>query len=139
LVAQTGAVLDVVCARHPHALVWYLTGDKRLGKAARTALASVDAGTNQAAISVMVLAEIMYLEEKHRVKVELNELLRQLRSNENYRIASMALGTLLAAKRIDEVPELFDRMIAATALEAHAVLLTRDPVFKELEAVKTEW
>ena len=35
-----------------HALVWYVTADKRLGKHAKAALASVDEGAHQAVISV---------------------------------------------------------------------------------------
>jgi len=55
-----------------HALVWYLTADKQLGKQAKAALASVDAGRHQAVIPVIVLAEIMYLEEHGRIQVKLN-------------------------------------------------------------------
>jgi len=51
-----------------HALVWYVTADKRLGKRAQAALASVDEGAHRAVVSILVLAKIMYLEERGRVK-----------------------------------------------------------------------
>ena len=122
-----------------HTLVWYLTADKRLGKHAKAALASVDAGANTAVISVMVLAEIMYLEEKGRIQIKLNELIKDLQANENYSIAPLTLDIVLAAKQITEVSELFDRMIAATAAANNAVLLTKDSVFRDLKTVKTTW
>ncbi len=122
-----------------HALVWYLTADKRLGKGARAALASVDNGSAHAIIPVMVLAEVMYLEEKGRVSFDLGKLIANLQGNANYSMASLTLEMVLVAKRLPEVPELFDRMIAATALANDAVLVTRDPVFDNLKAVKTVW
>jgi PIN domain nuclease of toxin-antitoxin system len=122
-----------------HALVWYLTADKRLGKGARSALASVDNGSDHAIIPVIVLAEVMYLEEKGRIKFDLNKLMANLQGNENYSIAPLTLDVVLAAKHLPEVPELFDRMIAATAIVNDAVLVTRDPVFDELKTVKTVW
>jgi PIN domain nuclease of toxin-antitoxin system len=122
-----------------HALVWYLTADKQLGKQAKAALASVDAGSERAIIPVLVLAEIMYLEEKGRIRIKLNELVEYLQSNENYSMAPLTLSIVLAAKSLHRIPELFDRMIAATALEHDAVLLTRDSVFHNLSTVKIAW
>lgn len=122
-----------------HALVWYVTADKQLGKYAKSALASVDAGKNQAVIPVIVLAEMMYLEERERIKVRLNVLIEHLRSNPNYIIAPLTLETVLLAQRIKGVPELFDRMIIATALEYNATLLTRDSVFQGVSEVKILW
>jgi PIN domain nuclease of toxin-antitoxin system len=122
-----------------HALVWYLTADKQLGKQAKAALASVDAGRHQAVIPVIVLAEIMYLEEHGRIQVKLNVLLEYLRSIPTYTIASLTLDTVLIAKTITGVPELFDRMIVATALEHRAFLLSRDPVFRNVRDVQIVW
>lgn len=118
-----------------HALVWYVTADKRIGKQAQAALASVDKGTNQALVPVVVLTEIMYLEEKRRVAIKLDELVENLRANENYSIAPLTLDTLFAAKRLAEIPELFDRAIAATALVHNAILVTRDPIFQNLKTI----
>lgn len=122
-----------------HALIWYVTADKQLGKQAKAALLSVDGGNDQAVIPVVVLAEIMYLEERKRIKVKLNELVEYLESNPNYVIAPLTLGLVLASKRITDVPELFDRMIAATALEYQAILLTCDSVFKNSNEIKIAW
>ncbi len=122
-----------------HALIWYLTADKQLGKQAKAALASVDAGHHHAVIPVIVLAEIMYLEERGRIKVKLDVLVEYVRSIPTYTIASLTLDTVLIARRITGVPELFDRMIVATALEHRALLLSRDPVFRDVRDVKIVW
>jgi PIN domain nuclease of toxin-antitoxin system len=129
----------VIYVPDTHALVWYLTADRRLGNGARSAFVSVDNGPDHAIVPVMVLAEMMYLEEKGRIRIDLAKLITDLQGKENYSIASLTLEMVLAAKRLPEVPELFDRMIAATALVNDAILVTRDPVFDDLKAVKTVW
>ncbi len=122
-----------------HALVWYVTADNRLGKDAYAALQSIDGGTSTGVVSVLVLSEIMYLEQKGRISVKLDELIEKLKTSENYRIVPMTLDTLNRAKQLTDIPELFDRMIAATALEHEGILLTRDSVFTSLPTIKTAW
>jgi PIN domain nuclease of toxin-antitoxin system len=122
-----------------HALVWYLIADKRLGAHAKTALTLIDQGEHQGIISALVLAEIMYLEERGRIQVNLDELIANLRSNANYSIVPFDSEILRSAKKLKNVPELFDRMIAATAIYFGAILLTRDHVFSESRAIKTVW
>lgn len=81
----------------------------------------------------------MLAKERERIKVRLNTLIEYLQSNPNYTIASLTLDTVLLAKRIRGVSELFDRMIVATALEHDAVLLTCDSAFQNVSAVKIVW
>ena len=81
----------------------------------------------------------MHLEEKGRIRIKLSELVEYLQTNENYSIAPLTLNVVLSAKSLHQIPELFDRMIAATSLEYDAVLLTRDPVFHNLSTIKIEW
>ena len=122
-----------------HALLWYVTADKRIGLNASAALSSVDAGENQAAISPLVLAEILYLEEKARIHVKLGALIEQFKTNENYFVAPLTLAIVSNARRIPKVPDLFDRLIAATALTHNAVLLTRDSVFADHSELEILW
>ncbi len=46
---------------------------------------------------------------------------------------------VVAAHRMPNIPELFDRMIATAALVDNAELITRDSVLEGLELVKTIW
>ncbi|MEW5720046.1 MAG: type II toxin-antitoxin system VapC family toxin [Chloroflexota bacterium] len=122
-----------------HALVWYVTADKRLGKRAKAALASVDDGASQAIVSVLILAEIMYLQEHGRIQVNLKDLIARLQSNANYGVVPLDLDTVMTAEKVKQVPELFDRMILATTIKHRAALITRDSVFENTDAVEIIW
>lgn len=122
-----------------HTLVWYLTADQRLGKQALEALASVDRGEARALVPIIVLTEILYLEEKGRILVRLGELLRYLQQHSQYDIVPYNLDLLMAVREIGDIPELHDRIIAATARQYDAIVLTRDPVIAGSSSVKTLW
>ena len=122
-----------------HTLVWYLTADQRLGKQAREALASVDRGEARALIPIIVLTEILYLEEKGRIHIRLEELLRYLQQHSQYNIVPYTLDLLMAVREIGDIPELHDRIIAATARRHDAIVLTRDPAIVGSSSVKTLW
>jgi len=122
-----------------HALVWYLTGDKRLGVSAKAAPERVDDGDAGAVVSVLVLGEVLYLNEKRRIKISVQDIRDVLEENENFQIVPLTWQEIVLAQEIKRVPELFDRMIAATAKRHGAVLLSRDHVFANLEAVETLW
>lgn len=122
-----------------HTLVWYLTADQRLGKQAREALASVDRGEARALIPIIVLTEILYLEEKGRIHIRLEELLRYLQQHSQYNIVPYTLDLLMAIREIGDIPELHDRIIAATARRHDAIVLTRDPAIVGSSSVKTLW
>lgn len=122
-----------------HTLVWYLTADQRLGEQAREALASVDRGEARALIPIIVLTEILYLEEKRRIHIRLEELLRYLQQHSQYDIVPYTLDLLMAVREINDIPELHDRIIAATARRHDAIVLTRDPAIAGSSSVKTLW
>jgi PIN domain nuclease of toxin-antitoxin system len=69
----------------------------------------------------------------------LNDLVARLQSNANYEIVPLDLDIVRIAERIENVPELFDRMILATALRYQAALLSRDAVFQGTDSVEIVW
>jgi len=69
----------------------------------------------------------------------LNDLVARLQSNANYEIVPLDLDIVRIAERIENVPELFDRMILATALRYQAALLSRDSVFQGTDSVEIVW
>lgn len=122
-----------------HALIWYLTGDKRLGAKAKAALVRVDEGKDEAIVPVLVLAEILYLNEKGRIEISVEQIVDVLNDNEGYRIVPLTLDEIVAAQEIKDASELFDRMIAATAQTHKAVLVTRDHVLAKIKGIDTLW
>jgi predicted nucleic acid-binding protein len=113
-----------------HAVIWHLFNDPRLSNSARLYIEQTTVGGNCIAISTITFAEIIYLSERDRIPAEtLPELLKLIDSGESVwievpfnRAIAVAMGQVVRS----QVPELADRMIAATALHLDIPVITRD-------------
>ncbi len=113
-----------------HALIWYLYDDPRLSKKARDMLEKAASSSDQIACSALTLAGILYLQEKERIPSEtFNRLVEALETrNSLLVVAPVTLAVVIAMQNIPrtEVPDLPDRVIAATALQLGVPLISRD-------------
>ena len=73
--------------------------------------------------------EVMYLFEKHRIGIGLLHT-EELLQSRNYQFEPLSLEVLQVASGIDDIPELHDRLIAATARYLDLPLITNDPVIR---------
>ena len=113
-----------------HALIWYLSGDRRLSDPAKQLLAQIANESNQVAISSISLIEITYLAEKGRLASDWPKRVFGLfgeadtlfvEAPVNLEIAKSL--ALLAGSGIADMP---DRIIAATSTYFAVPLITRD-------------
>lgn len=70
--------------------------------------------------------EMLYLFEKNRIDVGLLQT-EELFKSRNYQFEPLSFDILKTAAGIDDVPELHDRLIAATAKYLDLPLITNDP------------
>ncbi|OCY13130.1 MAG: PIN domain protein [Microcystis aeruginosa CACIAM 03] len=108
------AVLDT------HAVIWYLYADQRLSNLARQTIEQIGNSGDTVAVSSITLAEIVYLGEKGRISAQTIERLLIELDRENSILIEIPLArnivvTMGGIERSD-VPDLPDRIIAATAL-----------------------
>ncbi|MEA1864700.1 MAG: PIN domain-containing protein [Euryarchaeota archaeon] len=122
-----------------HALLWYLTCDGRLGRNAEAAYGRVDAGGAVIIIPTVVLAEAMFITEKHRVDIEFIEILKTIERSLNYIIYPMNTAVVLKCHELKAIPELHDRIISATAILLDSVLITKDREITESGEVAVVW
>ncbi len=126
-----------------HALIWHLTEDERLPLACRAVFSDADQSKVQIWIPAIVLVEVIYLVEKSRVSPGLVE--RMLDAVEPPRFGYMvaALDVNVARNLIqiprDVVPDMPDRIIAATAMTLDAPLLTKDGRIRSVPGITTIW
>ena len=70
--------------------------------------------------------EVLYLFEKNRIDVGLLQT-EELFKSRNYQFEPLSFDILKTAAGIDDIPELHDRLIAATAKYLDLPLISNDP------------
>jgi predicted nucleic acid-binding protein len=83
---------------------------RSIGKEARNILAGAEKGKHRIYISVLSLAEIMYLSQKNRIDIDLAETIRIISASDNYRIVDLTPDIVTIANSL-KFYELFDRLI----------------------------
>ncbi len=125
-----------------HAALWYLFADDRLSKAAREAMdAALEAG-DSIALSAISLVEIIYLVDKGRISEQAWQRVREEMGQDAPSLISVPIDERLLPhiQQVprSEVPDLPDRLIAATALMLDLPLVTRDPEIQS-SSIRTIW
>lgn len=125
-----------------HAVIWLLFSPHRLSPDATAALQGAVAAGAPIYVASISLVEIAYLVEKGRLPQEvfdrlINELLRP---DSGLNIVPLDLPITLALQNVarNEVPDMPDRVIAATAIYLGVPLVTRD-LHIRAAAVTTIW
>lgn len=125
-----------------HAVIWYLSGDSRLSANARSMIDLAGADGDQIAFSAITLAEIVYLIEKGRIPGDTYTRLSRAVSSPGAVLAVIPFDETVAGNlyQVDrsKVPDMPDRIIAATALSLGVPLISRDRKI-QVSAVTTVW
>ena len=117
------------------ALIKFMMGQKVFNEQCHQAFLSADQGDSIIIIPAIVLMEILYLFEKNRIKIDILQTEALLQSK-NYQYEPLNLEILKTAADIHDIPELHDRLIAATARYLDIPLITNDPVIRKSEFIK---
>ena len=121
--------MPAVCV-DTHAIVWYLAGDPRLSAKAAATLDQTTAEGEPIYVPSVCLVELTYLIEKGRVPAAARErLVRALDDpGRPCRVAPLdrAVADALEFVSRDEVPDLPDRVVSATAVALRVPLVSRD-------------
>ena len=125
-----------------HAAVWYLTNSPRLSFAAAKALDNASAAGDSILVPSISLVELTYLVEKGRVPAEARKRLVDALAEPDgpYELAPLDGRVAAAVELIDRdvVPDLPDRVIAATARSSGVALVSRDGKIRSSQ-VRTIW
>jgi PIN domain nuclease of toxin-antitoxin system len=113
-----------------HAALWYLFGDQRLSLPAKRFIDQAANSGRKVVLSVISLAEIVYLIEKKRLPFEAYDKLRQALGGFDYVIdeAPLTTGIVEAMRQVPraEVRDMPDRIVAATAVYFGVPVISRD-------------
>ncbi|MBM4038452.1 MAG: type II toxin-antitoxin system VapC family toxin [Planctomycetes bacterium] len=112
---------------------------RRMGERAKAAFEALEAGAATIHVPGIVLAEILYLSERGRLSASVEKVAEYMRRNPNCKEAPLNLAVIQAARAIADIPELHDRLIAATGRLLGLQVITIDPAIQSSEFVGTLW
>jgi PIN domain nuclease of toxin-antitoxin system len=125
-----------------HAIIWYVFGDPRLSMDMRSLIEQATLAGDQIAFSSITLAEIVYLSERDRIpSTTFSDLIRLVESGRSVWVEipfDRSIAHTMQRVSRAEIPELADRMIAATALHLGVPVITRDHKI-EASNIATIW
>ena len=125
------------------AMLWYLSGDRRLSSQARACFRRSRDGYEQILVPSIVLVEAVFILQRQRVASEVIGQLLALPDAADAGIAVYLLTAEIARECASfgpaVIPEMPDRIIAATARYLRLPLLTADPAIAQSELVTVLW
>lgn len=126
-----------------HALIWYIFDVDKLSATALTALEQAVNTGNPIYISAITIIEISYLVEKGRFAEKVLTRILNALDDPNVGIVLVPLDRNISGviRQIDRVtvPDMPDRIIAATAFSLGIPLVTRDLRIQALTTIQTIW
>lgn len=113
-----------------HTAVWYLANDPRLSRSALAFVERIRMLGHEVAVSSISLVELVYLEERGRVASGTVQELKALLDDPGTVLTEVGvngdIAMALARVSRDQVPDMPDRIIAATAVYLGVPVLSRD-------------
>lgn len=121
-----------------HALFWYLTDSKRLGKEARAAFDEAKTGNAFIYIPAIVMAELYFLNRKANPPLDFPAEFWKLEAAGQFHFVPFEAEHVLD---FDQLPslEMHDRIIAGVARRVGAPCLTKDSQIAASGVVPTLW
>lgn len=97
-----------------HALIWHLEGNSLLGAAAKAVTTNPN---SELILPAIALAEAMFIVEKGRCSLtSVDDLLVDVRADSRINIFPLTSGILEESSSLTAIPEIHDRLIAATGM-----------------------
>ncbi|HUY95364.1 MAG TPA: type II toxin-antitoxin system VapC family toxin [Terracidiphilus sp.] len=113
-----------------HTAIWHLFADERLSPAAASTILDAANSRQKIAISSITLVEIVYLVEKGRLPQIAITQLKTALGDPGHVFTEAGLTSAIVESMVqvprEQVPDMPDRVIAATALHLGVPVITRD-------------
>ena len=126
-----------------HSILWYLAKDRRLSRRARSVFQAAKNDRARILVHSIVLVEAIFLMQRQRIPEAQVTKLFELSEDAEASICVVPLD-MAVARAVSEfgpvaIPDMPDRIIAATARALNLPLITVDPIITESEMVEVVW
>ena len=122
-----------------HSLIWFLSDNRSLSTKAREIFEITEKGKNIIVIPTIVLAELFHICEKKNILNLFSEIINKLKTGTNYIVYNLDLDVIIECKNLNKIPEMHDKIIAATTKILGVVLITKDQEIQASAYIKTIW
>ena len=113
------------------------TTSERIGKQAKEIFKNQNQDVHYF-ISIVSLMEILVLSEKHRIPVNLSDVLDKIEKSSRYSVVELTTDIIKTTQTL-KFYELHDRLILSTALWLGIPVISSDMRFKEVKEIKVIW
>lgn len=131
------------CITDTHGLIWYVLNSSELSLTAKNLFISTANSGGNVFVPTISLVEITYLIEKNKFQPALlNRIIARLNNpNAELKPLELTVGIADSLSQIPRtiVPDMPDRIIAATALHLNLPLVTKDNKIQALTTIQTIW
>jgi len=132
----------IVAVADTHSAIWFLSADFRLSSAARNFMQAVEQQGNEIAVSAILLVEMVYLVEKSKIPPQrFSQLAAELDNPGGLFVeipVTLNIARTLSGINVLQIPDMPDRIIAATALALNVPIISRNARIQQ-SALKTIW
>ena len=122
-----------------HALLWWFTNSPKLSSKVSDIFARCEKPENIIFIPSIVIAEALSIFDKKRIAFNFRSLFRKIYESENFVLIALDYPILQKMIDLNDIPELHDKIIVATAKYLNLPLITKDQTLHKLHHVKTVW
>lgn len=122
-----------------HSLIWFLAGEPMLSLKAKEAFEQAEKGLCTIVIPTIILAELLYICEHKGKKQAFFSVLEKIQDGTNYTPYDLDIEVIFSCKGLIKIPELHDKIIAATARLLNAPIITKDNEIINSGYVKIVW
>jgi PIN domain nuclease of toxin-antitoxin system len=122
-----------------HALIWYLSRPRKLGRAAARRLREADAGRTEVLVPAIVLIELTLLREAGRNVIGVPQVEALFAAQPAFQLLPLDLAQVHEFALLDSLRDPFDRLIVTAARSADAPLITADAAIDDSALVETIW
>jgi len=126
-----------------HSILWYLAKDRRLSRRAQSAFQAAKNDRAQILVPSIVLVEAIFLMQRQRIPEAQVSKLFELSEDAKASICVVPLNMAVAQAVNDfgpvAIPDMPNRIIAATARALDLPLITVDPIITDSELVEVVW
>lgn len=122
-----------------HALFWYRQDSSKLSPAADAVFRLAMAGGAYILVPAIVVAELYYLTQKLGATQSPSDILADINSSREFVFSELGQADLENLEKVNDVPEMHDRLIAAAALTHEAAIISKDQTFQNRAALDVIW